>query len=352
MIARAGSVSRKQTPRRPAPGRACPSRAAPARPQRRRARRSRGCRRRDRLDRAGGDEVDANAARAEVARQVARDGLERGLRHAHPVVDRPRDRGVEVQADDAPPPRLHRAAAAPRASALSENALVWNAVERALAGRSRKPPPSASSGAKAIACSTPSSPPQRVAQLRGERVEVLGLVDVELEHVGWLGQLARGALGQPSSRVRSRSARSRRPPPAPARRPRTRWSRGQHAGDKQALALEHGSSAGYSRLASACTPAPNGERRERASTRSRVSLGRDHLVDVPVGGRRARRAGARRRRRRRARARSRRVVGGLDLAPVDDLDGLRAPITPICARPGEHEVGAEVREFIAMNAPP
>ena len=39
-------------------------------------------------------------ARAQVAGQVAVDRLQRGLGHAHPVVDRPGDGGVEVEADD------------------------------------------------------------------------------------------------------------------------------------------------------------------------------------------------------------------------------------------------------------
>src|SRR3954454_6360026 len=54
-----------------------------------------------RLDRAGGDEVHADVLLAQVARQVAVHRLERGLRHAHPVVDGPRLRRVEVHAHQA-----------------------------------------------------------------------------------------------------------------------------------------------------------------------------------------------------------------------------------------------------------
>src|SRR4051794_25298860 len=43
---------------------------------------------RDRADGAGGDEVHAYALGPEVACEVARGRLERGLRDAHPVVDR------------------------------------------------------------------------------------------------------------------------------------------------------------------------------------------------------------------------------------------------------------------------
>src|SRR3954452_25561091 len=52
------------------------------------------------VQRAGRDEVAPDAARAEVAREVATDGLERRLRDARPVVGRPGSRCVEVQADD------------------------------------------------------------------------------------------------------------------------------------------------------------------------------------------------------------------------------------------------------------
>ena len=47
------------------------------------------------------------------------------------------------------------------ASALNEYALVWNAVTALSGGVVMKRPPSASSGANAIACRTPSTRPQR-----------------------------------------------------------------------------------------------------------------------------------------------------------------------------------------------
>ena len=74
----------------------------------------------ERAERAGGHQVHAHAARAEVARQVARGGLQRRLGHAHPVVDRPGDGGVEVEPDD-------------------RRALLGEQV-----GRARRPAPSAS----------------------------------------------------------------------------------------------------------------------------------------------------------------------------------------------------------------
>ena len=127
-----------------------------------------------RPERAGGDEVHAHAARPEVARQVARRRLERRLGHAHPVVDRPGDRGVEVEPDDARALLGVAGRRAPAASAFSENALVRNAVSALSGGVSRKLPPSASSGANAIACSDavdarPSARAGRPRQPRGRR---------------------------------------------------------------------------------------------------------------------------------------------------------------------------------------
>ncbi len=58
-------------------------------------------------------------------------------------------------------PPLGISGASAAASAFSENALVWNACVALAAGVLMKRPPIASSGAKAIACSTPSTPPQR-----------------------------------------------------------------------------------------------------------------------------------------------------------------------------------------------
>ena len=209
VIAARVSQSRKQTA--PATGTRIardPNRAGHHRARGPRASRTGDAARGDRLDRACRDEVHADAARPEVAREVARDALERRLGDAHPVVDRPRDARVEVEPDDrrrSLPPRAAGASAA--ASALSENALVSKRHDRAAAlGVSRKPPPSASAGANAIACSTPSSAPQRAIELRRDRGEVLGLVDVQLEHVG----------GSAAADLAARSVR-RMPRPKPVR---------------------------------------------------------------------------------------------------------------------------------------
>ena len=112
----------RRRPARPARVGRRPSPAAPGWSRRPRTRRSRGSPWRPCvLQRAGGDQVDPDARRAEVAGQVARGRLERGLGHAHPVVRRPGDRRVEGQADHRAAGRHQRLAAA-TASALSEYA--------------------------------------------------------------------------------------------------------------------------------------------------------------------------------------------------------------------------------------
>ena len=70
-----------------------------------------------------------------------------------------------------------------------------NATSALSGGVSRKLPPSASSGANAIACSTPSTRPQRSRSVVGERGQVVGAVDVELQDVGRPVELGRRALG-------------------------------------------------------------------------------------------------------------------------------------------------------------
>src|SRR5262245_58009426 len=55
----------------------------------------------NRADGSGGDEVHANAVGTEVASEIPRRRLQRGLGDAHPVVDGPCDAAVvEVEADD------------------------------------------------------------------------------------------------------------------------------------------------------------------------------------------------------------------------------------------------------------
>ena len=140
--------------------RRCPSRAAPARPTRPRTARSRGCswppscgsaRRRSRLTRM----LAAGRARARGSATV---GLEPGLGHAHPVVGRPGDAGVEGRARRSSRRRRRTAAASPRPATSSENADTCTAVATSSHGASRKPPPRQDAGANPIECSTPSRP--------------------------------------------------------------------------------------------------------------------------------------------------------------------------------------------------
>ena len=181
----------------------------------------------ERLDRAGGDEVDAHAVRAEVAGEVARDRLERGLRDAHPVVGRPRDASRRSRGRRARRPPRDRAAAAPAASALNENADVRNACSALAPGVARKSPPSASGGANAIACRAPSIVPQRRVELaRAAPSRCSASLTSSSSTSHGLGQRLRGALGQPAARGRTRSAAPRRPAPARAARRRRRSSRG------------------------------------------------------------------------------------------------------------------------------
>ncbi len=101
MIPRARSLSRKQTAAATGPAsRVSQPSGAPERHSAGELLEAGDAAGRDRLDRAGRDEVDADPARSEVAREVARDALERRLGDAHPVVHRPGDGGVEVEADD------------------------------------------------------------------------------------------------------------------------------------------------------------------------------------------------------------------------------------------------------------
>ena len=193
----------------------------------------------DRLERAGRDEVDADAVRADVARQVARDRLECRLADAHPVVDRPGDRRVEVEPDDGAAASASSGSRPAVERLEREGARLERRRARSPAACRRKSPPSASAGANAIACSTPSSRPQRSSQLAATAARSLGGVDVELEHVDRLGQPRRGALGQPPGAAEAVSTTSA-PAAAPARRRARRSSRSSSTPViEQLAAVEH-----------------------------------------------------------------------------------------------------------------
>ena len=102
-----------------------------------------------RAQRAGRDQVDPDALRAQVPGQVAGGRLQAGLGHAHPVVDGPGDGGVEVEADDRAAVR-HQRQAAPGSAAFSEYVETCTAVATSVPARSRRScRPSAASGANA-----------------------------------------------------------------------------------------------------------------------------------------------------------------------------------------------------------
>ena len=135
--------------RRRASGRRGPSRSAPASSRPRRTRRSPGstCAAMVLIG-PGGHQVDPDALGPEVARQVAGRRLERRLGHAHPVVRRPGDGGVEGRGR---PPRRPAASAAgrPSSSDFSEYADTCTAVATSSHGVLRKLPPIADAGANA-----------------------------------------------------------------------------------------------------------------------------------------------------------------------------------------------------------
>ena len=140
------------------------------------------------------NQVHAHAARAEVARQVARGRLQRGLGDAHPVVDRPGDLASKSSPTIDAPSSGNRSDS-PTASAFSEYADVWNAVIALSGGVLRKLPPSASSGAKAIACRMPSTRPQRSRRSSATASMSSGLLTSSSRTSGAGSSLVGGAVG-------------------------------------------------------------------------------------------------------------------------------------------------------------
>ena len=156
-----------------------------------------------RRERSGGDQVDAHAAGAEVAGQIARDGLQGRLGDAHPVVRGPGDRGVEVEADDAGASRTRAVGGAHQRFERPGERLqrVGAGLERGARARAR--------GADEVAAESigrrvrdrvhrPVDVAPTVAELALELGQIIVLVDVELEHLGLAGQPLRGALRHPA----------------------------------------------------------------------------------------------------------------------------------------------------------
>ncbi len=87
--------------------------------------------------------------------------FERRLRDAHPVVDRPRDAGVEVERGDRPALLAHEGQQPLCDRLQRERAHLQGRADALPRACCRKLPPSASCGANAIACRKPSTRPHR-----------------------------------------------------------------------------------------------------------------------------------------------------------------------------------------------
>ena len=194
------------------------------------------------MDRPCGDEVDAHPALAEVASKVAPDALERCLGYPHPVIHRPRDAGVEVEADDG--------AARPLGRFQERQHAAHERLERertGLEGRRRACDGGAQEGAtegifrckgNRVQHAVEAMPTRR--QLASDCLKVMLGVDVQLQHVGWHGKL----LG--------RSLRQAPRAPEPGQDDLGARELGQacdlegdrvpceHPGDEQTLAAQHG----------------------------------------------------------------------------------------------------------------
>ena len=169
----------------------------------------------ERAERAGGHEVHAHAARAEVAREVAR-RWPPAPPWPRPSSRRPARRPARRspgRRSPRPPPGT--GPAAPTASAFSENARRLERGDRALRRRVEEVAAERVLGREGDRVQDAVDAPPALAQVRRDRLDVLGLVDVELEHVGRPGRAGWPSGRSSASRGRSRSARSRRRPPGP-----------------------------------------------------------------------------------------------------------------------------------------
>ena len=145
--------------------------------------------------RPGGHQVHAHAARARGrARGSARWPPARPSRR--PSSRRPARRPARRspgRRSPRPPPGT--GPTSPTASAFSENADVWNAVDRALGRRVEEVAAERVAGSERDRVQDAVDAAPALAQVGRDRLDVLGLVDVELEHVGSGVELGRGAIG-------------------------------------------------------------------------------------------------------------------------------------------------------------
>ena len=126
---------------------------------------------RDRAHRARGDEVDPDALRPELLGEVAGERLEPRLCHAHPVVQRARrasrrSRGPTTEAPAVGARDLEQRAASRRSARRASRSRPAARSPTSSALAASIPWPRQSGGAYPMACSTPSSRPNR----RVERV--------------------------------------------------------------------------------------------------------------------------------------------------------------------------------------
>ena len=150
---------------------------------------------RGRLDRSGGHEVHPHARRGR-GRAPGSGTPTRARPSPRPSSRRPArpPRRRSPCPTNEPPSSPISGARAP-ASALNEYAQVRKAISADSAGALMKLPPSASPGAKAIACRAPSRPAPAEPSSRGDGGQVVGRVHVQLEHVRRRRQPRGGPLG-------------------------------------------------------------------------------------------------------------------------------------------------------------
>ena len=149
------------------------------------------------LQRAGGDEVRAHAPGAEVAREVTIDRLQRCLGDAGPVVGRPRHAGVEVQADDAGRlAALEQRQHGGRQGLQRERARLEGGDRRGARGL-QEPPAQRIGGDEGDRVQQAVEAAPALVERPGDGLELVGVVDVELEHLGLGGQALGHPLGDP-----------------------------------------------------------------------------------------------------------------------------------------------------------
>ena len=163
--------------------------------------------------RPGGDQVDPDAARAELAGQVAAGRLQRRLGRAHPAV-RPARRRWRRRSARRPTTGSPNSGRQAWASEAEDHADTWNAVAACSHGDLGEAVAHRLLRGEADRVDDAVEAVDVLAQPVGQRRQVLGVGDVELDD----GRLLRQPLGDPlAQRQAGRSWTARRWRPAPAR---------------------------------------------------------------------------------------------------------------------------------------